>query len=66
MEKDDKEIHAKLFSKVIVQLGRAKSKKEELTCHLQNLEEKLQSIEDKKKVLQQELIDLKNQGMEIS
>ena len=60
-----KETHAELLSKMIAQLGRAKAKEKKLTCHLQNFEEKLQTIEDRKKVLQQELIDLEKQGMKI-
>ena len=61
-----KETHVKLLSKVTTQLGRHKANEEKLTCHLQNLEKKLQSIKDRKKVLQQELINLEKQGMEIS
>ena len=45
-KKMSKETHAELLSKVTAQLGRAKAKEEELTCHLQNLEKKLRSIED--------------------
>ena len=60
-KKMSRETHTKLHSKVTVQLGRAKAK-EELTWHLQNLEEKLQSIEYRKKVLQQELIDWRNKA----
>ena len=56
-KKISRETHVKLRSKVTAQLGRAKAKKEELTCHLQNMKENLQSIEDRKKVLQQKLID---------
>ncbi|XP_071931748.1 uncharacterized protein [Coffea arabica] len=65
-ERMSKETHAELLSKVTVQLERVKAKEGELTCHLQSLEEKLQSIEDRKKVLQQELINLEKQNLEIS
>mgnify|MGYP004717141957 CR=1 FL=1 len=53
-----KEIHAELLFKMTAQLERVKAKEEELICHLHNLEEKLQCIENRKKIRQQELIDL--------
>ena len=65
-ERMSKETHAELLSKATVQLEKVKAKGWELTCHLQSLEEKLQSIEDRKKVLQQELISLEKQGLEIT
>ncbi|XP_071907750.1 uncharacterized protein [Coffea arabica] len=65
-ERMNKETHAELLSKATVQLEKIKAKGEELTRHLQSLEEELQSIEARKKVLQQKLIGLEKQSLEIT
>lgn len=60
-----KQTHVELLSKVTTQLKEVKGAKEKLTSNIQCLEEKVQSIEDKKILLQKELANLEVQSVEI-
>jgi len=52
----NKEKHVELLFQVTIQLEEAKADEKELTITLQNLEGNLQSIENRKKILQKELL----------